>query len=573
MKAFAPFRLDPANQCLWRTTGSGEDERILLTPSEFAVLDHLVAHAGRLVTHQELLDAVWPGTAIEPQAVKSKIFHLRRALDDDPKDPRFIETIPRRGYRFLRKLDEPVADATPAPAQGTRLVGREQVLAELCQCLRNAGANKLQVVFITGEPGIGKTAVVEEFQRQGAASDRTLRVARGQCVEGFGSKEGFYPVLEALGELCRGPDVGRLVDTLASHAPTWLVQFPALLTRQHREMLKQEILGATRERMLREICEALEAIAVSSPLLLVLEDLHWADASTLDLISALARRRMPARIMLIATYRPTDVARSTQPLHSLKRDLVARQLCQEMVLEPLTETEIAAYLSGGKPAAGDTRELALLIRRHTEGNPLFMIAVLDHLVERRFVRRDHGVWRLQRPAADISLEVPEGLREMISAQIERLAEAAHAGGRRDRRHDVRPHDRRAIGRHGRRAVRRQLRRAGAARPHPPVRRQSPTPRRHCRTALRVRARSLSRGALRPASARAARDAPSPAGRAAGAGLRRHAGRRHNGAGASLREGGRLAARREVSAPRRRSGRIPRRARGGKCQPSTRIGGG
>ena len=420
MKAFAPFRLDPANQCLWRTTASGEDERVLLTPSEFAVLDYLVAHAGRLVTHQELLDAVWPGTAIEPQAVKSKIFHLRRALDDDPKNPRFIETLARRGYRFLRKLDEPVADATPAPA-GTRLVGREAVLAELWQCLRQAGAGKLQVVFITGEPGIGKTAVAEEFLRQVAASDRATRVAHGQCVEGLGSKEGFYPVLEALGELWRGPDAGQLVDTLAAHAPTWLVQFPALLTRQHRETLKQEILGATRERMLREICEALEAIAVSSPLLLVLEDLHWADASTLDLISALARRRMPARIMLVATYRPTDAARSTQPLHSVKRDLVARQLCREMVLDPLTETEIAAYLSGGQSAAGDTRELASLIRRHTEGNPLFMIAVLDHLVERGFVRRDDG-WRLQRPAADISLEVPESLRDMIAAQIERLGE-------------------------------------------------------------------------------------------------------------------------------------------------------
>ena len=86
------------------------------------------------------------------------------------------------------------------------------------------------------------------------------------------------------------------------------MQFPALLTRQHRETLRQEVVGATRERMLREICEALAAVSARTPLLLVLEDLHWGDSSTLDLISALARHRAPARIMLLATYRPSEVA-------------------------------------------------------------------------------------------------------------------------------------------------------------------------------------------------------------------------------------------------------------------------
>ena len=422
---FPPFRLDQANQCLWRRTGSGEDERILLTPTEFGVLDHLVAHPGRLVTHRELLDAVWPRTAIEPQAVKSKIFHLRRALDDDPKQPRFIETVSRRGYRFVGKVEGGVAagDAPPRyPVPAHRLVGREDALAELWRCMRAAGASAPQVVFVTGESGIGKTSLAEEFQRQVAASDRTVRIARGQCVEGFGSKEAFFSVLEAVGELCRGPDAAPVVDTLASHAPTWLVQFPALLTRQHRETLSQEILGATRERMLREIGEALEAIARATPLLLVLEDLHWADASTLDLISAVARHRRPARLMLVATYRPTDVARSAQPLHSLKRDLVARHLCREIVLPPLNEAEIGQYLAG-QSAAGVPDELASLLHRHTEGNPLFVIAVLDHLIERGLVERDGvGAWWLRRPAAEISLEVPENLREMIAAQIERRGE-------------------------------------------------------------------------------------------------------------------------------------------------------
>ena len=100
MKEFAAFRLDQVNLCLWRRSDSGEFERILLTPTEFGVLDHLVEHAGRLVTHRELLDAVWPHTAIEPQAVKSKIFHLRRVLDDDPRQPRYIETLPAQDFEW-----------------------------------------------------------------------------------------------------------------------------------------------------------------------------------------------------------------------------------------------------------------------------------------------------------------------------------------------------------------------------------------------------------------------------------------------------------------------------------------
>jgi DNA-binding winged helix-turn-helix (wHTH) protein/tetratricopeptide (TPR) repeat protein len=423
VKQFPPFRLDAINQCLWRRrTDGGEEERILLTPTEYGVLDHLVEHAGQLVTHRELLDAVWPDIAIEPQAVKSKVFHLRRVLEDDPKRPRFIETLPRRGYRFVGRLAEPAQADEEAPTSEVRFVGRERALAEMWTCLRNAGAGKSQVVFITGEPGIGKTALAQEFQRQVAAARTTWRLVRGQCVEGFGTKEPFYPVLQAVGQLCRGANRAMVIDTLASYAPTWLVQIPAILTRELRETLRQEILGATRERMLREICEALEAIAASEPLVLVLEDLHWADSSTLDLVSALARSPLSARIMLIATFRSTDVTRSVQPLHALRRDLAARHLSRELVLEPLAKTEIAAYLASGDGSTDVPVELAALLHRHTEGNPLFMIAVLEHLTASGLVERSEGSWRLRRPADEISLEVPESLRQMIEAQIDRLDE-------------------------------------------------------------------------------------------------------------------------------------------------------
>ena len=421
MRDFPPFRLDPVNQCLWRRSSSGTDARILLSPSEYGVLNHLIERAGQLVTHRQLLDAVWPQTAIEPQAVKSKVFHLRRLLDDDPKQPRFIETIPRRGYRFVATVAAPVADQAMDQAPANGLVGRETELAALWAILRSATAGKPQVVFISGEAGIGKTALVEEFQRQICATRPTIRIARGQCVEGFGTKEQFYPMLNAVGQLCRGPSGNSIIDTLASHAPTWLVQYPGLLTREHRETLQQEILGATRQRMLREICEALDVITASVPVLLVFEDVQWLDSSTLDLISALARQPTAARIMLIATLQSTDVAHSAQPLYALKRDLVARHLCQELVLEPLAEREIGLFVSGGIAAVD--AELVSLLQRHTEGNPLFIVAVLEHLAAGGLVERMGNTWHLRYPAAEISVTVPDSLRQLIGAQIERLDES------------------------------------------------------------------------------------------------------------------------------------------------------
>src|SRR4029077_11803546 len=126
---------------------------------------------------------------------------------------------------------------------------------------------------------------------------------------------------------------------------TWLVQFPALLTSKQREMLHREILGATRERMLRESGEALETITSEKPLLLVLEDLHWTHASTIDFISAMARRRAPARLMLIGTYRPAGVKSAEHPLETVKQDLLVHGLCHEIVLQPLEEADLAEYLA------------------------------------------------------------------------------------------------------------------------------------------------------------------------------------------------------------------------------------
>lgn len=418
MKEFPPFRLDNANQCLWRRDQNTKDERILLTPKAFGVLRYLVEHPGRLVTHDELLDAVWPAIHVQPQAVKKLILDLRDALGDQAQNPQFIETSHRRGYRFIaavREVGEGQSVAL-APALPTRLVGREKQLTELRECLEKALRGDPQLVFITGEMGIGKTALADEAQRQAAAEVTTLRIARGQCIEGYGGKEAYYPMLEALGQLCRGPGVDSLVQTLAAHAPTWLIQFPALVTPEHREMLEREILGATRERMLREIGDALEAITSTNPLLLVFEDLQWVDYATVDLISALARRRRPAKLMLLGTKRSLDMVQE-HPLRALKDELLVHQLCREIALEPLGEAEVAEYLAAESSDASLPEGLVKLVYHHSEGNPLFIVAALQHLTERGLLSRAAGAWKLRVPLQDIALEVPQKLRRMIETQI------------------------------------------------------------------------------------------------------------------------------------------------------------
>src|SRR5258708_13737066 len=149
-------------------------------------------------------------------------------------------------------------------------------------------------------------------------------------------------------------------------------------------MVQREILGGTRERMLREISEALESITAQITLVLVFEDLQWADDATVDFISACARARGPAKLMLLGTVRPTDIALSQHPLTNLKRDLSVHKLCHEIELQPLSESDIADYLTAQSQGAS-LPGLAGLIYRHSEGNPLFMGAAIQHITQPRLI--------------------------------------------------------------------------------------------------------------------------------------------------------------------------------------------
>jgi tetratricopeptide (TPR) repeat protein len=386
------------------------------------VLRYMVENAGRLVTQSEILEAVWPETYVNAEVIKKYILELRKILGDRLDEPQFIQTIHKRGYRFIAPVtnESESASVTHAVNSAKIVVGRTEILTKLGGCLDRVLRGHRQVAFVAGEAGIGKTTLVDMFHQQ-AVNHTNLRIARGQCVEGFGGKEAYYPMLEALGQLVRHKDNNSFLQILSARAPTWLVQFPALLNSDMRTALLQETMGTTRERMLREICEFLEVLTEEHPLLLILEDLHWADPSTLDLISALARRREPCRLLVLATYRPTDVVLSQNPLKGMKQDLLVHQLCQEIVLDSLQEPAIAEYLALRFPTCNFPSGLPELILRHSGGSPLFMVTTVEEMVKDGLIIYENGRWALTRSLEDIDPGLPETLQQMMQCQFERLS--------------------------------------------------------------------------------------------------------------------------------------------------------
>ncbi|HEU4391001.1 MAG TPA: AAA family ATPase [Blastocatellia bacterium] len=423
-----PFRLDVGNECLWRGSRA-----IKIRPKAFAVFHHLIEHSGQLVTKDELLAAVWPETFVSDAVLKVSIRELREALEDDPKSARFIETAHRRGYRFIGQITEdgrivPAGEevggyehnsASPrrAALSPVELVGRAEALGRMQSWLEKMLGGERQLIFVTGEAGIGKTALVDTFARN-IASDPNVRITRGQCLEQYGTGEAYLPVLEAIVRLCREHE--QVINLLRAHAPMWLLQMPSLVSASDRELLSREVCGATRERMLREMGDVLEALTADLPLVLILEDLHWSDYSTLDLISYLARQRQAARLMLIGTYRTAELIVSRHPLKAVKQELVVKQQCEEMPLEYLSEDAVARYLSVRFPDNVFPAGLARLVHERTDGNPLFMVNVVHYLVAEGLIVECEGRWELVAEIEKVHLGVPDSIKQMIGKQIDHL---------------------------------------------------------------------------------------------------------------------------------------------------------
>ena len=440
---FGPFRLDRTNAGLWRA-----DQPVTLRPKTFEILVYLVTHAGQLVTKEALLDAIWPETAVGEGVLKTSMNELRKALGETAKAPQWIATVHRRGYRFVAPvtmLESPALEKVPAtssvprpapalvptlpptpvsaPTPAPMLVAREAELATLQQWFAKAMQGERHLGFITGEAGIGKTTLVDTFVTQ--LTDQTsLWLGHGQCIEQYGAGEAYLPLLEALGQMGRTPGGPDLVTLLHQQAPSWLLQLPAFLSPVEYEALQRYTGGTTRERMLRELAEAVEVLTATRPCVLVLEDLHWSDTATIEWLAYVARRREPARMLLLCTYRPVDAMVRAHPVRAMAQELMVHGYGAELCLEEWSEVGVAAYLAQRGAGAGVPVELAQVLTQRTDGHPLFLATVVDELLRQGVVRVEATGWVLTRGLEAVTVGVPQSIRHLVEHQMAQLPPAA-----------------------------------------------------------------------------------------------------------------------------------------------------
>jgi energy-coupling factor transporter ATP-binding protein EcfA2 len=297
------------------------------------------------------------------------------------------------------------------------MVGRDDELRRLHGSLDQARTGKRQVIFISGEPGIGKTTLTEAFAA--SLSDRDdIIVVRGQCMEQYGSTDVYLPFLDVVEQLCSLNGKNEALSLLQRHAPSWLANLPSLVGSSERTDLARRSVGIGAERRLREIARFLEAMSADKTLLLVLEDIHWLDNASLNLLSYLARRNERAKLLILATYREGEIELSGHPLKQIKADLDLHGYCFHHPLALLNRNSVEAYLAARFESDQVSESLATEIYSRSEGNPLFMVNFTDNLLSRGAVVYRNG-WVDLSPSIKVHL-APTSLAQLILQQFAAL---------------------------------------------------------------------------------------------------------------------------------------------------------
>jgi DNA-binding winged helix-turn-helix (wHTH) protein/predicted ATPase len=404
-----------------------------LEPKVMEVLVCLAKRAGEAVPRAYLLETVWPGTFVTDDALKRCVFELRRAFNDDASKPDIIETIPKRGYRMIAPVER-VSDESVVLPRGfsnhagilppTRhSVGRERERSELASAFESAAGGRGVMACVAGEPGIGKTTLVHDFLFGIEASSKSFDLAIGRCSQRLAGEEAYLPFLEALESLFRNDS--RTAHTLRALAPSWYAQLFPLSERDPSDTALQAYARATtQERVKRELATFLCEITRRNPLILFFDDVHWTDPSTVDLLSHLATKFDSTRILVIVTYRPSELLLLKHPFTGVKRELHIRGACREIEVEFLSTQDVERYIALEFLGNCFPREFAGLIHARTEGNPLFMVDLLRYLRDRKVIVKAEGdeSWRLARSLPDLSRVFPQSVGSVIERKIEQLCD-------------------------------------------------------------------------------------------------------------------------------------------------------
>ena len=399
--------------------------KIGLRPKSWELLRYMAVRPGLLLTKNELVEAVWGDRVVTDASLNQAVRELRKALGDDARSPHYIETVHSRGFRFIAGIGEHHSSLSSKVTNRDpqKLFGRQREIARLRELLDLAVGGQRQLCFVTGEPGIGKTSLVKSFLDTLAAQEESAAplIGRGQCIDQHGGGEAYLPILEALDRLARGPGGEFVQQQLQRYAPTWLLEMPWLPSSPDLAH-EPQLLAATSARMLRELCVLLESLAAETPLILWLEDLHWGDQATIDLLDAIARRLESSCILVLASYRPVDAAILDAPVSQLKQSLLQQNRATELTLELLTAEAVGEYLADKLQGIAQLPELTKMVYETTDGNPLFVITLVDHLAANQLLIRDQNQWAVAAPFESIRRESPGSLKSIIELQLQQATD-------------------------------------------------------------------------------------------------------------------------------------------------------
>jgi DNA-binding winged helix-turn-helix (wHTH) protein/predicted ATPase len=421
LSVFAPFRLDTSNEQLWR--GS---EEIRLRRKTFAVLRYLVEHPGQLVTKATLLDAVWSDVAVSDSMPAISVREVREALGDDVSAPRFIETVRGRGYRFIANVANEVGDNTtsvggrathtePGPRFNS-FVGRKHEWSQMLAALADATSGQGRLCLISGEPGIGKTRLCAELALEAQAGGAAL--VEGHCAEQEATPYlPFIEILEKYIDRASDPDaVRRLLGDEASDLARLLPKLNRLLPDLPITLNLPADLA--RRQLFNSFSNFIAHRARERPILLVIEDLHWADESTLALTRHLSERISDVPVLVIGTYRETEVDVGPALSRTLD-DLIRERLALQIRLKGLPSGDVAQVL---ETLSGKTVPAMVVgeFMAETDGNPFFVEELFRHLDEEDRLYDSTGQFRARLKIDE--LNVPPNVRLVVGRRVTRLDE-------------------------------------------------------------------------------------------------------------------------------------------------------
>lgn len=415
---FGPFRLDLRRHRLWHF-----GEELHLRPKVWDALSFLAHRPDELVSHAQLMDAVWPDVAVTPNALTRLLSELRLALGGKSASASYLQTVPKRGVRFscASATDPRIPSATPAVPSARHdpaLIGCGPDLTVILGRWQRALAGARQLVFVRGMPGVGKSTLADAAVAmiQNSAQPEA-RFAKGQCLMLQGDSEPYLPAIEIFEQLAEQVGEAAFSDLARRFAPTWLVQMPWLTSGDEHADTRRTLGPSTSRRVVHEAVRLLDRLSKQAPLVLVIEDMQWADAGTLDLLYELAEHSGTGALMVLTTYRSIEVAMSGHPIGALSRTLCTRGRAIAIDVEPWSPALVGAYLDSRFHSSKITETFAASIAETTHGLPLFVRETADHLVRVRQLRERDGRWDCDLATPATATELPESLRAVVESWL------------------------------------------------------------------------------------------------------------------------------------------------------------